>query len=114
MTSRETTCTTADQTIAFAGRDADDPRLRSLVAELSTASARFRELWALADVGYSWGIYHLRHPLVGELHLYQNQLNVPHVPSCDGQHVIIYRAEPASESARRLEELRSRSTRGRG
>ena len=48
------------------------------------------------------------------LHLYQNQLNVPHVPSCDGQHVIIYRAEPASESARRLEELRSRSTRGRG
>lgn len=92
---------------AFAGREGDDPRLQALVAELSAASARFRELWALADVGYSWGSYYLRHPLVGELHLYQNQLNVPHVPSCDGQHVIIYRAEPASESARRLEELRS-------
>ena len=66
-------------------------------------------MWAMREA-----FYHLRHPFVGELHLYQNQLNVPHMPRCDGQHVIIYRAEPASESAKRLEDLRSRSTRGRG
>jgi transcriptional regulator with XRE-family HTH domain len=89
-----------------AGANPDDPRLGSLVAELSSASARFRELWARADVGYRWGIYHMRHPQVGELHLYRNQLNVPYVPNCEGQHLLIYRAEPGSASARALEALR--------
>src|ERR1700739_4143254 len=44
-----------------AGSDPDDPRLRSLVDELST-SERFRELWARADVGYRVGVIHMRHP----------------------------------------------------
>src|SRR5262245_36004956 len=35
-----------------AGTDPDDPRMQSLIAELSAASPRFRELWARADVGY--------------------------------------------------------------
>ena len=90
----------------FAGTDPDDSRLGSLIAELSAASARFRELWARADVGYRWGIYDLRHPQVGELHLYRNQLNVPHVPNCEGQHLLLYRAEPGSLSAAALEKLR--------
>ncbi|MGB9224229.1 hypothetical protein [Mycobacterium sp.] len=50
----------------------------------------------------------MRHPRVGELQLYQNQLNVPH-PNCEGQHLLIYRAKPRSDSARALEELRSLS-----
>ena len=44
-----------------------DPRMRALIAELSAASPRFRELWSRADVGYRLGIHHLRHPLVGDL-----------------------------------------------
>jgi transcriptional regulator with XRE-family HTH domain len=93
----------------LAGRYPDDPRMLSLIAELSAASARFRELWARADVGYRRGIFHMRHPQVGDLFLYRNQLNVPHGVHADGQHVLMYRAEPGSDSARALEELRSLS-----
>jgi hypothetical protein len=84
--------------------------MQALIAELSSASPRFRELWARANVGYVLGVMHLRHPRVGDLYLCRNQLNVPHVPYASGQHVLIYRAEPGSDSARALEELRSLST----
>jgi transcriptional regulator with XRE-family HTH domain len=94
----------------LAGAYPDDPRMRALIAELSAASACFRELWARADVGYRWGICHMRHPQVGDLYLYRNQLNVPHVAHADGQHLLIYRAEPGSDSARALQELWSLST----
>jgi transcriptional regulator with XRE-family HTH domain len=92
-----------------AGTDPDDPRMQKLIAELSAGSARFRELWARADVGYRLGIMHLRHPRVGDLYLHRNQLNVPHVPNCEGQHLLIYHAEPGSDSARALEALRALS-----
>ena len=88
------------------GSDLSDPRLRVLIDELSAASQRFRELWARADVGYRPGIIHMRHPQVGELFLHRNSLNVPHP---DGQHLLIFYAEPGSESAKALEELRSLS-----
>jgi hypothetical protein len=81
--------------------------LQSLIAELSAASPRFRELWARADVGYRSGTLHMRHPLVGDLYLHRNQLNVPHMTNAVGQHLLVYHAEPGSESARALEELRS-------
>jgi transcriptional regulator with XRE-family HTH domain len=83
-----------------------DPRMQELTAELSSASARFRELWARADVDYYPGINHILHPLVGDLYLYRNRLNAPYP---GGQHVLTYRAEPGSESARALEKLRSLS-----
>jgi transcriptional regulator with XRE-family HTH domain len=92
-----------------AGTDPDDPRMQALIAELSSTSARFRELWARADVGYQWGILHMRHPQVGDLYLYRNQLLVPHLPRALGQHLLFYRAEPGSDSARALDELRSLS-----
>jgi transcriptional regulator with XRE-family HTH domain len=88
----------------LAGNDPDDPRLRALIDQLSSASARFRELWARADVGYRAGIVHMRHPQVGDLRLRSNRLIVPH---SGGQHLLIYRAEPGSDSARALESLRS-------
>jgi hypothetical protein len=56
-----------------AGSDPDDPRLRSLIDELSTASERFRELWERADVGYRLGVIHMRHPKVGDLYLHRNK-----------------------------------------
>src|SRR5262245_42274743 len=84
---------------------ADDPRMMSLIAEVSSASPRFSELCARANVGYHrWGIHHICHPQVGELYLYRNRLNAPHP---GGDHVLMYPAEPGSRSAQALEELRS-------
>lgn len=94
-----------------AGSDPDDPRLRALVEELSSASARFRELWARAEVGYRPGVIHMRHPDVGDLYLHRNRFNIPH---SGGQHMLTYRAEPGSDSAAKLEALRSLSPAGPG
>jgi transcriptional regulator with XRE-family HTH domain len=84
----------------------NDARMQAFVAELSSVSARFRELWPRAEVGYRLGIHHMRHPLVGDLYLYRQRLNAPYP---GGDHVLMYRAEPGSDSARALEELRSLS-----
>ncbi|HTH88933.1 hypothetical protein [Mycobacterium sp.] len=35
--------------------DPDDPRLRALISELSSASERFKQLWEQADVDTSRG-----------------------------------------------------------
>jgi len=88
-----------------AGTDLGDPRLRATIDELSAQSPRFRELWARADVGYQPGPMDLHHPQVGDLHLHRTRLWVPH---SDGQHLLIYHAEPGSASAKALEALRSR------
>jgi transcriptional regulator with XRE-family HTH domain len=82
----------------------DDARMKAFVAELSSESPRFRELWSRAEVGYRLGINHLRHPQVGELHLHRHRLNAPYP---GGDHVVMFRAEPGSDSARALEQLRS-------
>jgi transcriptional regulator with XRE-family HTH domain len=81
-----------------------DPRMRALIAELSDASPRFRELWGRAEVGYRLGVHHMRHPRVGDLYLHRHRLNAPYP---GGDHVLMYRAEPGSDSARALEELRT-------
>jgi DNA-binding XRE family transcriptional regulator len=91
--------------------DPNDPKLCALIDELSAASRRFRELWARGDVGYRYGTIHMRHPRVGEIHLRRNRLSVP---NRGGQHLLIYHAEPGSQSARALEELRSMSVREQG
>ena len=88
-----------------AGTDLGDPRLCAMIEELSAHSPRFPELWARADVGYRPGPMHIRHPQVGDLHLHRTRLRVPH---SDGQHLLIYHAEPGSESAKALEALRAR------
>jgi transcriptional regulator with XRE-family HTH domain len=90
----------------LAGPCPNDARMRAFVAELSSVSERFRELWSRAEVGYRLGIHHLRHPLVGDLYLYRHRLNAPYP---GGDHVVMYRAEPGSDSARALEELRALS-----
>ena len=91
----------------LAGTVPDDPRMQALIAELSSASPRFRNLWARANVGYRLGVLHMHHPIVGDLYLCRNQLIVPYVAHAVGQHVLMYRAEPGSDSARALAELRS-------
>ena len=90
-----------------AGNDPGDPRLRSMIDELSGASERFRELWARAEVGYRVGVIHMRHPTVGDLYLHRNRFNIPH---SGGQHLLTYRAEPGSTSAAALDALRTAAT----
>lgn len=84
------------------GGASDDPRMQSLIKELSQRSPRFRELWGRADVGYQVGTVRMRHPIVGDIDLKRNRLTVPH---SGGQHVITFRAEPGTFSARALERL---------
>ena len=91
-----------------AGIDPHDPRMQKLIAELSDASPRFREVWGRAEVGYRLGVHHMHHPQVGDLYLYRHRLNAPYP---GGDHVLMFRAEPGSDSARALEELRSLSKR---
>ena len=88
-----------------AAGDLDDPRVGALLDELSAGSQRFRELWARGDVGHSTGIVHSRHPEVGDLFLHRTRLVVPH---SGGQLLLLYHAEPGSESDKALEKLRSR------
>ena len=91
----------------FAGLWMKDARMRALTDELCAVSVRFRELWfSGTDVGYHLGTRHIRSPLVGDLHLHTHRLNAPYA---GGDHVVMYRADPGSDSARALEELRSLS-----
>ncbi|MGW0595827.1 helix-turn-helix transcriptional regulator [Streptomyces sp. NPDC002776] len=88
-----------------AGCHPDDPRLSSLVGELSVKSEEFRLLWATHDVREkSYGIKRLRHPLVGEL-----TLNFETFTLTDGseQSLITYHPEPGSPSAEALRLLAS-------
>ncbi len=83
-----------------AGADPADPRFAALVGELSIRSDRFRTLWARADVGHRRdGTSHLRHPQVGELFLRREKLDIP---ATGGLQMVIYHAEPGTESARSL------------
>ncbi len=85
-----------------AASNPDDARLRALIDELSSVSARFRELWARADVGYRPGVIHMRHPVVGDLYLHRNRFNIPH---SGGQHMLTYRADLGSATAAALVQL---------
>jgi transcriptional regulator with XRE-family HTH domain len=85
---------------ASIGTDADDPRIAQLVGELSLASERFRQLWARHDVKPLAGAQaRMRHPQVGMLELRREKLSIG---DSGGQLLVIYHAEPGSETARSL------------
>ena len=96
----------ANDTVAIlrteAGRDPYDRGLTDLVGELSTRSEEFRARWAAHNVRQHYtGIKHLRHPVVGDLHLMYEALDL----SADaGLSLLVYTAEPGSttEDALRL------------
>jgi transcriptional regulator with XRE-family HTH domain len=88
---------------ASIGTDLDDPRIAQLVGELSLASEQFRRLWARHDVRtLSGGAARMRHPQVGMLELRREKLPIG---GSDGQLLVIYHAEPGSDSARALARL---------
>jgi transcriptional regulator with XRE-family HTH domain len=90
---------------ASIGTDVDDPRIQRLVGELSLASERFARLWVRHDVRALTGSpIRMRHPLVGMLELRGEKLPIA---DSGGQLLMIYHAEPGSESARSLARLGS-------
>lgn len=93
---------------AEAGRDPHDRRLTDLIGELSTRSDEFRVRWAAHDVKFHrTGTKALHHPVVGELQLDYEALDLP---GDTGQRILIYSAEPASPSAEALDLLASWAT----
>lgn len=85
-----------------AGHYPDDPRIASLVGELTVKSPQFASIWSshvVRECGPS--IKEFRHPLVGPVTLAQLPLQLPHEPE---QRIVTWSAEPgsASEAALRL------------
>ncbi|WP_144672276.1 helix-turn-helix transcriptional regulator [Arthrobacter sp. U41] len=99
----------ANDTVAIlrteAGRDPYDRGLTDLVGELSTRSEEFRTRWAAHNVRlHHTGRKHFRHPVVGDLHLMYESLDL----SADaGLSLLVYTAEPGSPTGDALRLLAS-------
>jgi transcriptional regulator with XRE-family HTH domain len=88
-----------------AGRNPYDRGLSDLVGELSTRSEPFRSWWAVHNVRYHWtGAKRLRHPVVGELEL---EYEVMDVAADEGLTIAAYSVQPGSRSAEALDLLAS-------
>ena len=99
----------ANDTVAIlraeAGRDPYDRELSDLVGELSTRSDEFRTRWAAHDVRFhSTGVKHLHHPVVGDLSLSFDRLDIA---ADHGLTLFTYAAEPGSRSEQALNLLGS-------
>ncbi|OLM16693.1 HigA protein (antitoxin to HigB) [Pseudonocardia sp. Ae707_Ps1] len=82
------------------GTSVDDPRVVELVGDLSLASPQFRRLWARHDIAERTGAaLVLDHPSVGALRLDREKLAVS---GTDGIMLVIYHAQPGTDSAERL------------
>jgi len=82
------------------GKYPDDPYLAQLVGELSLGSDEFRKLWAkhtVREKAHAWKV--VLNPVVGELRLRYETLRLPDDPD---QALVIYTAEPGSDSERAL------------
>ena len=99
----------AGETVAIlrsaAGRDPSDRDLSDLVGELATQSEAFRTRWAAHNVRFhNTGVKHINHPVVGELYLTFNRLDLAADP---GLTIFTYTAEPGSRSEEGLKLLGS-------
>jgi transcriptional regulator with XRE-family HTH domain len=88
-----------------AGRDPYNRDLSDLIGELATQSETFRTRWAAHNVRFhNTGVKHLNHPIVGELHLTFNRLDLA---ADSGLTIFTYTAEPGSRSEEGLKLLGS-------
>jgi transcriptional regulator with XRE-family HTH domain len=88
----------ADDSVAMlrteAGRDPYDKALTDLVGELCTRSDNFRVRWAAHDVRlHRAGLKHIHHPVVGDLHLSYDVMELPADP---GLTLIAFSADAGS------------------
>jgi transcriptional regulator with XRE-family HTH domain len=88
---------------AAAAQYPEDPGIHDLIARLRAASPEFVRRWAELRVCVRRGstIKHVRHPVIGELTLECEVLEI----AGHGQCLIIYTAAPGSASARALAQL---------
>src|SRR6266480_5680968 len=99
----------ANDTVAIlrseAGRDPYDRGLSDLVGELSTRSEEFRTRWAAHNVRiHRTGVKHVRHPVVGDLELTFEMMELSADP---GLSILTYSAEPGTRSEEALSLLAS-------
>ena len=88
-----------------AGRDPHDRDLSDLVGELATQSEAFRTHWAAHNVRFhATAVKHFHHPVVGELSLSFNRLDIA---ADHGLTLFTYAAEPGSRSEQALNLLGS-------
>jgi transcriptional regulator with XRE-family HTH domain len=88
-----------------AGRDPDNKALANLVGELATRSDAFRTRWARHDVRlHRTGLKHFHHPVVGELALDFDAMELPADP---GLTLTAYSAEPGTAAEDKLRLLSS-------
>lgn len=88
-----------------AGKDPHHRGIQDLVGELSTRSETFRELWAAHDVRtHGTGTKRFVHPDIGDVEFAYEELAVT---AEAGLAVIVYTAEPGSESEQKLKLLAS-------
>ncbi|QUH06227.1 helix-turn-helix domain-containing protein [Saccharopolyspora erythraea] len=82
------------------GEAPDDPRVRQVLAEMLDQSPEFAELWTAHDArGKALERKRFDHRAVGPLTLTMQTFDVRSSP---GQELVVYHAEPASESSRAL------------
>ncbi|GAA1917916.1 helix-turn-helix transcriptional regulator [Microbacterium aoyamense] len=87
------------------GTDPLNRELQALVDDLNRESRDFHALWKAHDVRtHDTGFKAVHHPIVGDLHLSFEAMELPKDP---GQSLIVYGAEPGSETADRLRLLAS-------
>jgi transcriptional regulator with XRE-family HTH domain len=99
----------ADDTVAFlrseAGRNPYDRELSNLIGELSTRADEFRVRWGAHNVRFHrTGVKRLHHPLVGELELNFEAMELTADP---GLVMNIYSSEPGSKAEESLRILGS-------
>ena len=88
-----------------AGRNPCDTALNDLVGQLSTRSEPFRTRWAAHDVRlHHAGVKHIHHPVVGDLHLDYDVLDLPADP---GLVMVTFSAAAGSPDADALAVLAS-------
>jgi hypothetical protein len=90
---------------SYAGRQPHNKGLSDLVGELATRSEEFRTRWAAHNVRFHrTGIKRMHHPVVGDLELSYEAMELPANP---GWTMFAYTAEPGSASDERLKLLAS-------
>ncbi len=95
-----------------AGRNPHDRELSDLIGQLATQSEEFRGLWAAHNVRlHTKGVKSFHHPIVGELELSFNRLEVAADP---GLMIVAYTAEPGTRSAEAFALLASWTATPRG
>jgi transcriptional regulator with XRE-family HTH domain len=89
----------------YAAKQIHDKKLTDLVGELVTRSDAFRTRWAAHDVRFHrTGVERIHHPVVGDLELAYESLDLPGDP---GWHLYTFTATPDSPSDERLRLLAS-------